>query len=154
MINVASNITAAGSKIKGWYNGIALSIDNKNFYFSGQQDFILPKEFTLSLSGNYRSAGLFGINRSYSIGTLDAGLQKKFTKIRSTVRFNRSNIFNTIIYGGEINQPDKNIIATAKLTFTHPAVRLTYSHNFGNDKVTAKRNRSLGNEDEKERLKQ
>jgi outer membrane receptor protein involved in Fe transport len=152
--NMQANLNGSFQEIKGWYNGAVLIIDSKNFYLSGQQNFILPKQFTLSLSGFYRSANLFGISRSRGLGLLDAGLQKKFTKINSTLRLNWGNIFNTFIFRTEINQPDKNLIATGRLLFTRPSVRLTYTHNFGNDKLMAKRNRSLGNEEEKDRLKQ
>ena len=152
--NMQANVSGSFQQIKGSYNGAPLSINNKNFLISGQQNFILPKEFTLSLSGFYRSAGLFGIYKFKGLGSLDAGLQKKFVKMKSTLRLNWSNIFNTIIYRPEINQPDKNLITTGELIFTHPNVRLTYTHNFGNDKVKAKRNRTLGNEEEKDRLKQ
>jgi hypothetical protein len=152
--NMQANMSGSFQQIKGSYNGEALSIDNKNFLISGQQNFILPKEYTFSLSGFYRSAGLFGIYKFKGIGSLDAGLQKKFVKMKSTLRLNWSNIFNTLIYRPGINQPDKNLIATGELIFTHPGVRLTYTHNFGNDKLKDKRNRSLGNEEEKDRLRQ
>jgi hypothetical protein len=85
---------------------------------------------------------------------LDAGLQKKFTHINSTLRFNWSNILNTLIIRSEINQPEKNIIASGRLLFRRSGVRLTYTHNFGNDNVMAKRNRAFSNEEEKDRLKQ
>ena len=151
--NMQVNLSGSFQQIKGWYNSAALSIENKNFLLTGQQNFILPKEFTFSLSGFYRSAGLFGIYKTKAIGSLDAGLQKKITKIRSTLRLNWSNIFNTLIYNSEINQPDKNLITKGQLIFTHPSVKLTYTHNFGNDKVKDRKKRSLGNEDEKDRLR-
>ncbi|OQP41108.1 hypothetical protein A4H97_14145 [Niastella yeongjuensis] len=152
--NMQLNISGSFQQLKGWYNNAVLSIDNKNFLLSGQQNFILPKDFTFALSGFYRSAGLFGIYKTKGVGSLDAGLQKKFTKIKSTLRLNWSNMLNTLIFKPEINQPDKNLITTGELIFTHPAVKLTYTHNFGNDKVKNSRNRSLGNEEEKDRLKQ
>ncbi len=152
--NMQLNVSGSFQQIKGLYNGTVLSIDNKSFNLSGQQNFILPKDFTLALSGFYRAAGLFGIYRSGGFGSFDAGLQKKLTKIKSTVRLNWVNIFNTLIFRPEINQPDINLIAKGELIFTHPAVKLTYTHNFGNDKVKNSRNRSLGNEEEKDRLKQ
>ena len=152
--NMQANVSGSFQQIKGSYNGAALTLDNKGVLISGQQNFILPKEYTFSLSGFYRSAGLFGIYKFKGIGSLDAGLQKKFVKMKSTFRLNWSNIFNTLIYRPGINQPDKNLIATGELIFTHPGVRLTYTHNFGNDKVKAKRSRSLGNEEEQDRLRQ
>jgi hypothetical protein len=58
-----------------------------------------------------------------------------------------------MVYKPAIHQPDKNLIATAELIFTRPAVKFTITRTFGNDQVKAKRNRSAGNEEEKNRLK-
>jgi hypothetical protein len=152
--NMQANLSGSFQEIKGWYNGVPISIDNKNLLFSGQQNFILPKDFTLSLSGFYRSAGLFGIYKFKALGSLDAGIQKKLVKKKSTFRLNWSNIFNTLLYKPNINLPEKNLIAAGELIFTHPNVRLTFTHNFGNEKIKGKRNRLLGTEEEKDRLRQ
>lgn len=152
--NMQANLSGSFQEIKGWYNGAPISLDNKNLLLSGQQNFTLPKDLTLSLSGFYRSAGLFGIYKFRALGSLDAGIQKKLVKQKSTFRLNWSNIFNTLMYRPDINLPEKNLIATGELIFTHPNVRLTFTHNFGNEKIKGKRNRLLGTEEEKDRLRQ
>lgn len=151
--NMQLNINGSFQQINGWYNEQALTIENKTFFLSGQQIFTLPKEFSLSLSGFYNSAGLFGIYRFTPVGSLDAGIQKKITSKKTTLRLNFSNIFNTMIYKPKVDQPDKNLITTGELIFTRPAVKFTFTRSFGNDQVKGTRNRSAGTEEEKDRLR-
>ncbi|WP_207515889.1 outer membrane beta-barrel family protein, partial [Longitalea luteola] len=151
--NMQLNINGSFQQINGFYNEQSLRIENKNLFLSGQQTFTLPKDFSLSLSGFYNSGGLFGIYRFSPVGSLDAGIQKKFASKKTSLRLNFSNMLNTMIYKPEINKPGKNLIATAELTFTRPAVKFTITRTFGNDQVKGKRNRSAGNEEEKDRLR-
>jgi hypothetical protein len=151
--NMQLNLNGSFQQIKGQYNEQALTIENKTFFLSGQQVFTLPKEFSITLSGFYNSGGLFGIYRFKPVGSLDAGIQKKLTSKKTSVRLNFSNVFNTMIYKPQINQPDKNLIATAELIFTRPAVKFTITRTFGNEQVKGKRNRSAGTEEEKDRLR-
>jgi outer membrane receptor protein involved in Fe transport len=151
--NLQLNLNGSIQQINGRYNDQPLSIGNKSFFLSGQQNFTFPKEFTLSLSGFYRTAGLFGIYKFKSIGSLDIGIQKKLTALKSSLRLNFSNILNTMVYKPEIDQPDKNLIAKAELIFSRPAVKFTFTRTFGNEQVKGKRNRSSGTEEEKDRLR-
>ncbi|OQP61953.1 hypothetical protein A3860_30135 [Niastella vici] len=147
------NINGSFQQINGSYNEQALTIENKTFFLSGQQIFTLPKELSLSLSGFYNSAGLFGVYKFTPVGSLDAGIQKKFTSKKTSLRLNFSNIFNTLKYKPKIDQPDKNLIATGELIFSRPAVKFTFTRTFGNEQVKGKRNRSAGTEEEKDRLR-
>ncbi|HEV7620264.1 MAG TPA: outer membrane beta-barrel family protein, partial [Flavisolibacter sp.] len=151
--SLQANINASYQKMNGNYNGSAIILDNEKFNLYATQNFKLPKSFTLSLSGFYQSASLWGIYKFNPVGTLDFGIQKKLPNSKSTFRLNFSNILNTLVFKPEVNLPDKNLVAKASLIFTPPAVRLTFTHNFGSDKIKSKRERSSGTEDEKTRLK-
>ena len=80
------------------------------------------------------------------------GIQKKLLKQRSTIRFNAFNILNTMVFKPAVNLPEQNLVASGRLIFSYPAFRLTFSHNFGSDKVKQKRDRSTGAEEEKDRV--
>jgi hypothetical protein len=56
-------------------------------------------------------------------------------------------------YKFSANIPEKNLYSSAQILFSHPGIHLTFTHNFGSDKVKAKRDRSTGTEAEKDRLK-
>ena len=124
----------------------------KNFSISSTQSFTLPKDISLELSGNYNSKGLFGIYKVQPYGDLNVGIQKKLVKQRSTLRLNAFNILNTMVFKPAVNLPNQNLVATGRLIFSYPAFRLTFSHNFGGDKVKQKRERSSGAEEEKNRV--
>jgi hypothetical protein len=141
------------TKMNGLYNGESIVLKQKSFYGNAIQNFKLPKEFTFSVSGFYTSGGLFGLYKSRPLGTLDFGLQKKIGDKKSSLRLNYANALNSIKPHFSVNVPEKNLIASGQILFTHPSLRLTFTHNFGSDKVKAKRDRPTGAEEEKDRLK-
>lgn len=148
-----TNVTGTFQQLVGSYNGERIVLRNKNFTVNASQTFTLPKDFTISLSGFYRSPGIMGIFKTKAFGSLDFGVQKKMANKKSNLRLNYSNILNTMIFTRTVNLPEKNLESQMQIRFVFPGIRLTFSHNFGSDKVKSKRNRSTGTEEEKGRLK-
>lgn len=140
-------------KMNGLYNAESIVLTRASFFGNVIQNFKMPKEFTFSISGFYSSGGLFGLYTANPLGSLDLGLQKKLKNKKSTLRLNYANILNTIRPHFSVNIPEKNLIASGEIRFYYPAIRLTFTHNFGSEKVKAKRDRSTGAEEEKVRLK-
>jgi hypothetical protein len=149
-----ANFNANYQRLRAFYMEEAVTLENKSFSFNATQNFRLPKEFTISVSGFYTSSALWGIYRMNAFGTLDLGIQKKMKDKKSGFRLNFGNILNSFKLNPEVNAPEKNLVARADLQFENPDFRLTFSRSFGNDKVKEKRNRSLRTEEEKDRLKQ
>jgi hypothetical protein len=58
-------------------------------------------------------------------------------------------MLNTTKFIGNLNFPGQNLIGDYKLQFSQPTIKLTYTRNFGNDKLKEKRERCTGAEDEK-----
>lgn len=147
------SLNGSYTKMNGLYNAEPVALKRKSFYGNAIQNFKLPKDFTFSVSGFYTTGGLFGLYRMKSLGALDLGLQKKLDNKKSSLRLNYSNVFNSLRPHFSVNIPEKNLIASGEIHFNYPGIRLTFSHNFGSDKVKAKRDRSTGSEEEKDRLK-
>jgi len=150
--SMQNNLSAVWQNLNAIIYKSFVEIKQQNFSISSTQSFTLPKNLSLELSGNYNSKGLFGIYKVEPYGALNVGIQKKLVKQRSTLRFNGFNILNTMIFKPAVNLPEQNLVASGRLIFSYPAFRLTFSHNFGSDKVKQKRDRSTGAEEEKDRV--
>ncbi|HUQ96303.1 MAG TPA: outer membrane beta-barrel family protein [Chitinophagaceae bacterium] len=146
------NVTGIWQQIKADYQKTPIQLMQWNVNLNASQTFTLPKEYSIELSGFYQSVSLDGIFENLPYGSLDAGVKKKLPRRGGSLVFNASNLLNTQVYGGQINLPDQNLVSTIRLRFTQRAFKLTYSRNFGKDKLKARRERSTGDEDEKGRV--
>jgi hypothetical protein len=151
--NMQLSASANYQELNGLYKNEPVKLETKNGFVSVLESIKLPKDYSFSISGFYNSGGLFGISRAEGFGSLDVGCQKKFRNQKSLLRLNYSNILNTVKYKFSANIPEKNLYSSAQILFSHPGIHLTFTHNFGSDKVKAKRDRSTGTEAEKDRLK-
>jgi hypothetical protein len=116
------------------------------------QTFTLPKAFTLEVTGLYVSGGLFGIFALKPFGSVNVGLQKKLSENGGALRLVADNIFNTMNYRDELNLEEQQQYYEAELQFSQPTLKLTYTRNFGNQKVTDVRKRATGAEEERKRV--
>jgi hypothetical protein len=151
--NMQISLSGNYQKLNGLYKNEAVVLETKNGFVSILETIKLPKNYSFSVSGFYNSGGLVGISKAEGLGSLDAGLQKKLRNERSMFRLNCTNILNTVKYRFSASIPEKNLFSSAQILFSHPGVHLTFMHNFGSEKVKAKRDRSTGMEEEKNRLK-
>jgi hypothetical protein len=144
-------LIGTATELDAVYKGDPVLLKQKNFMGRTVQSFKLPKELSFEVSAFYRSAGLFGIYKSKDFGALDLGMQKKFPKIRSSLRLAYDNVLNSLQFKPSIDLPEQNLVVSGHLRFSAPTVRLTYTHNFGNDKLKGNRQRNSGAE-ERERV--
>jgi len=147
------SLSANYQKLNGLYNNEPVALETKNGFVSVLESIKLPKGYSFSLTGFYNSGGLFGISKADGFGSLDMGCQKKFRNEKSMLRLNWTNALNTMKFRFSANIPEKNLYSSAQILFLHPGLHLTFTHNFGSEKVKAKRDRSTGTEEEKNRLK-
>lgn len=94
----------------------------------------LPKDWTLDISGFYRSVGLNGNVRKQPYGGLNLGLQKKFA---NGARFSLtlSDLLETIQNIGITDLPTENIYISRLADFSNRTLRISYQHSFGDKKV-------------------
>lgn len=130
-------------------NPISLSI--KNFSFNGSQKFKISKSITAELSGFYQSRQLFGIMEWRAFGGLDFGFEKKFTN--SSLRVSYSDMFATNKWELGVKIPSENLDTTGYLDFETTVVNVTYTLNFGNNKLKAKKAGKTGSKQEQDRLR-
>jgi outer membrane receptor protein involved in Fe transport len=148
--NMQNNITVAWQKVNTFYVA-PVQTENRGYFFNAAQNFLLPKDISISISGYYSSKYVWGLYTFEPYGGVDAGIQKKIGKKRSTLTFNVSNILNSGKSVLLADIPEQNLLMRNKNTYGYTGFSLSFTHNFGNDKVRGKRDRTTGAEDEKER---
>ena len=147
-----NNFMAFWQQDKTRFEGGFLTTEQKSFRFNSVQTFKLPKDFTLELSGNYRSPGLRGFVKTKATGALNAGLQKKLGGNNGRLSLNVNDILRTLRFELYTTDPTLGFEYEGAYLFSERAVRLTYSRNFGNNKVKGSRRRETGSAEEQGRV--
>jgi len=148
--NIQNNLTGTWSQMNAFYKA-AVKTENFGYYLNCGQNFILPKDFSIGLTEYYNSGSIWGLYHFKPSGSVDIGAQKKLGKSRSVLSLNLNNVFNTQTGRIYADIPEQNLVIRINQTYSYPGISLTFIKNFGNDKVTGKRERSTGAEDEKNR---
>ncbi|MEJ7768395.1 MAG: outer membrane beta-barrel protein [Chitinophagaceae bacterium] len=146
------NLTATHQEMNVYLKGTVTGLKQQYVTATLSQTFILPHDISFETSGTFNSGGFFGIFIRKPYGGLNAGVQKKFPGTRSSLRLSGVNILNTQAANIHVNMPENNLVTRFKCYFSYPGYRLTYTRNFGNDKLTQVRKRATGAEDVKQRV--
>jgi len=146
------NATALWVQVNALNKGEPIRIHQINFHINATQSFTLPKDMAIELSGYYQSADLGGLFIVKPYGSLDIGIKKKLTGKGGTFTLNASNLLNSQDAKIHTNLPEQNLVTNIHLRFTQRTIKLTYTRNFGNDKLKEKRERTTGAEEEKGRV--
>jgi iron complex outermembrane recepter protein len=128
-------------------------LDVKAVSFEGniQQNIALPKDFSLEISGWYRSPGIESQLRMNSMATVNIGLRKKMLKGKGNLSLNINDVFWTQYFTGDVKFNDIDVKVESR--WESRVARLNFSYRFGNTKVQAERRRETGLESEKARVK-
>ena len=151
--SMQNNINIDWRQVNTTYNEAPVQLHVFDFNFNSTQRFTLPKEFSLELTGFYSSASYFGTAKLEPIYQFDLGLQKKFKNKKDILRVAANDIFNSgTDYRFVENLPIEGTIVRGSLNFGIVAYKITFTHNFGNNNLKAKRDRSTGAENELKRV--
>ena len=150
--NMYYNVSGALQKAQKYDEFGLQTYEAGNFNVYTSQTFTLPKAFTFEITGLYVSGGLFGIFQMKSFGSVNLGLQKKFGDQGGTLRLGIDDIFNTMTYRDQLSLEEQQQYFSSRLQFTQPTIKLTYTRNFGNQKVKGTRERETGAEEERRRV--
>lgn len=135
---------------EGNVNGVNFNFGKPSFQVSLTNEFILPKDFSVELSGQYTGALQYGIMQLKPQGNVDIGLKKNLFKNKLTLKLNASDMFYTSVTRVASTFDNQNF--TFKQYADTRRVRFTITYNFGNTKLKFEQH-DKGNEAEKNRLK-
>ena len=150
--NMYTNIGGIWKQSNGYYNGDLKSFEGYWMTINTTQSFSLPLQLSFEITGNYNSGGYWGIDKLQPFGAVNIALQKKFKKNGSRLSLGYDNIFNTLKYRTSLNLPDQQQYFYRSLQFTQPAVKISWSSNFGNQKMKATNKNILGSDEERKRV--
>jgi hypothetical protein len=101
---------------------------------------------------SYNGPSISGAIKAKSRFFMNFGIQKKFSEKWGTLRFNVNDIFDSLKFQATQDLPEENIKAWADIDFSNRTFVLTYTRNFGNNKVKSARERDTGAEEERNRV--
>ena len=112
-------------------NNKTLNLYGVNVNASNQ--FHLPNDFSMEVSGFYQSKLLFRISEYLPFGSLNAGIRKKFKK--GSLQLSIDDILDTNTWRIKTNLPEDNLDIYFKYNWHNRFLRLSYNYTFGNKKL-------------------
>lgn len=134
----------------GIYSGYKLNKGFTTFMINTQQSFTLPHNWKAELSGMYRTSIILGPIVAGPMGMISAGIQKSFWDNKASLKLNVQDILQSMNFNGKIKFANLDAITKAQ-TF-HRAANLTFTWNFGNQKVKVKKHQNTSIQDEEKRI--
>jgi hypothetical protein len=148
-----NNIIGSWQELVFDYNKEQVNFRQYAFTFNTTQTFKLPRDFTIELSGFYNSPQYtWGVTKFEAFGKVNIGVQKKFEKSNSTLRFTVEDLFKTGNWNNSIILPEQGIESYGYLEFSQTVAKLTFTQRFGNNKLKSSRKRATGSEEERGRV--
>jgi hypothetical protein len=82
---------------------------------------------------------------------MNFGIQKKLGDRWGTLRFNINDLFDSQKFVAESGLPEQNLKTSADIDWSNRTYVLTYTRNFGNQKLKSSRERETGAQEERNR---
>ncbi|HEY4326519.1 MAG TPA: TonB-dependent receptor [Mucilaginibacter sp.] len=147
------NVNATGFYLGFKSNGLEggnLNSGQAAWQFRTTQTFLPLKGYKIETTTGYQSAlvyGLFNVHARYST---DVGISHSFANKKANIKFSVSDIFNTQNNNVSSNYQSVNLMINQ--TRETRIARLTFTYNFGNNKIKARQHQT-GADEEKGRVK-
>lgn len=150
--NMQNNLIGTWQEVNAYYEENPVQLQTQNLQIVWINSFTLPKDFSAELVGFYQTKALDGAGVALPMGALNVGIQKKLKGNWGTLRFGVDDLLNSLKYRFETNFPEYNIVGRGDIDFSQRTFKLTYTRNFGNNKLKGARQRETGAEEERRRV--
>ncbi len=113
-------------------------------------NFQINKQLQAELSGWYQSPMVYGMVQIREQYTINAGLSARLFNGKANLKLGIDDIFDTLRFAMDVNQGDVDAFVYQKNETQK--VNISFTYNFGNNKVKPARRRSTATSDEKNRV--
>ncbi|RNI25911.1 outer membrane beta-barrel family protein [Rufibacter latericius] len=145
-LQLQGNLNKVSTPVQGeQYNQEQFSWD-----FSTDNNFTLPKNFSVQYSAYYSSPSVSGLFRNKASYLMSIGAKKTFMDGRATVSVKLNDIFDTSRFRANLNYSNVNMYWENE--WESRRLNLTFDFKFGNSKIKAARSRKTGTSDEENRV--
>lgn len=105
------------------------------------------KGIAVEVSGFFQSTSFYGVSKFLPYGTLNAGIQKKFSN--SSVKVSMDDILYTNVWRIRTLQPQESLDSSLRYDWHNQFVRVTYTYNLGHTGMRSVRIKSGSAEEQK-----
>jgi len=146
-----NNLTFVQQKVGAFYNNESIELSQGNFSANSSHSFKISNSFSTEVSGFYQGPQISGARTNENVYGINFGAQQNFGDKWGTLKFAITDILDSVEFVGGTNLPEQNIITRNVFDFRNRTFTVTYSRNFGNQKLLSKRERETGSEEERRR---
>lgn len=149
---IYANINANYNKLQANFEGRILSNIYYTYTFYADNNFTLPKDFALNISGWFTGPNYWGGTfKMKPMGSLDLGIQKQFLNKKLNVKLSLSDVFQTQHWYAISNF--SGLYVDANGNYESRQLRLNLTYRFGSNEIAKRRERESGAEKESGRIK-
>jgi hypothetical protein len=147
-----NNLNLLNQKVKGFYNDEPVTLSIVNFSATTTQSFKFSDRYSFEVSMFYYSPSISGTAKYNEVYGVNLGVEKKLGKKRGDFKFSINDLLNSIKYVGGTDLPDQNIKTHNVFDFSNRTFTLSFTRNFGNNKMKSARERKTGADEERKRV--
>ena len=147
-----NNLNYISQQVRTFYNEEPIELSIGNLSANTTQSFKFSDSFSGELTAFYRGPSFYGSAKYDAFYQLNVGFQKNFGDKWGNLKFSVNDIFDSFEFNGGTNLPEQNIKTKNLWDFGNRTFLITYSRNFGNNKLKSSRNRKTGAEEERRRV--
>jgi len=147
-----NNFTYNNQKVRTFYNDDPIELSLGIFNANSSHSFKISKTFSAEISGFYNSPSFFGAAKQAEIYGINFGSQLYFGDKWGTLKFSITDILDSVKFVVGTDLQEQNIKTRNTFDFRNRTFILTYSRNFGNQKLKSQRKRETGSEEERRRV--
>ncbi|MEZ5042907.1 MAG: TonB dependent receptor [Saprospiraceae bacterium] len=135
-----------------YIQGEPIQLKKDYVQFNSTQSLTLPKGFSSEISFFYIGPRISGTLQFGQMYGLSIGMQKNLGAKWGTLRLNVTDVLNSVKLKGMANVEAQHLSYNGIFDFSQRTFSLTYSRNFGNQKLKSTRNRERGAAEESQRV--